>query len=530
MLGVCVCGSSPQSCPDALFFSLKLRVWQQATFWKKQQVASEPRKQLEDQAVVLGFTAVRSDDQPPGDAEHADHRHFVHIGFINYTTWHFVVLRLYSDLAMLGLPSELNEETGAMQVGPLPPSSAGASLGVYTDLQFYRDVLDLSLPWKVQLYTVSTDEMSWQHLDSSSSVVPLVPWSESDVPPFQVWLGSAQEKANRGASSKPEKKRGLPTQKVQGSKRRRVRGKKSDHNFDAEAAQDTEAEPNFVGLPGAIPASDEVGLDVALDARGPYMEEEEDLLASLLGVDEVAAEAEHGQVAAAAAAAADEVSELWEGGSNLSGAGRSDSSVDPLAHDAEAVENAAADVGDTEPDLSVEERLVEVAAAPRPGPAPEPADDEPQAVAAPKANAKAAARDPLLMPRRVGGHAVERVDFSVGDYGKLRYYPHTCALVAVCSNRAHQDCRMERTCREHAGGSSGVFGGQGRPIGLLVSWLCANAEFHDQQAHLRNFRHTQAGRAEARAQFLEYDGAADFSARVERAQREGEPAEPARIR
>ena len=231
MLGVCVCGSSPQSCPDALFFSLKLRVWQQATFWKKQQVASEPRKQLEDQAVVLGFTAVRSDDQPPGDAEHADHRHFVHIGFINYTTWHFVVLRLYSDLAMLGLPSELNEETGAMQVGPLPPSSAGASLGVYTDLQFYRDVLDLSLPWKVQLYTVSTDEMSWQHLDSSSSVVPLVPWSESDVPPFQVWLGSAQEKANRGASSKPEKKKGAANSKGAGQQTSASQRKKVGSQF-----------------------------------------------------------------------------------------------------------------------------------------------------------------------------------------------------------------------------------------------------------------------------------------------------------
>ena len=490
------------------------------------------RRQLENQTVVLAFRAVRPDQRhdESGMAHSPPLQHFVHIGHINYTTWHFVVLRLYSDLALLGLPSDLCEETGALQVGPLPPDSAGPTLGVLTDLQFYRDVLDLTLPWEVQLYTVSVAERFWHRMDSSSAVVPLVPWPEDEVPPCRVWLGSKEEKANRVPAQKNQTKR-RPPAAAQGEacKRRRVRGKQSDKAFD-----DRPADPADAG-------SDELG-GIHVDALNPYAEaDDEDASLGpnvLLDADEAAAEAAHVQIAAATA----EVADLWENASNFSAGSGSHLSLDPLIEDEEDEADLGAKSLGLEAD--VEERVVAMAAGPsrlsRPGIFLEErgqTEDEPQSLAVPRVRAGAgeapSAPSASSGPASAAGPRVlqERLDFQLGDYGILRFYKTTKALVALCGNRSHQDCKMERICRGHRSGStSGVFGGQGRPIGLLTCWLRAHSEFATQQEHLRNFRHTQAARTEARAQFLEQEGAAAFSQRVECEQRDGEPPEPPKIR
>ena len=477
------------------------------------------RKQLENQTVVLAFRALRPDqqDDDSGMARSPPLQHFVHIGHINYTTWHFVVLRLYSDLALLGLPSDLSEETGALQVGPLPPDSAGTSLGVLTDLQFYRDVLDLTLAWEVQLFTVSVAEGSWHRIDSSSAVVPLAPWPEDEVPLCKVWLGAKEEKANRAPAPRNHKKRGpqaAPAAQGEACKRRRVRGKRSDKAFDARPADPENAGSNELG-------------DVRADACNPYAEaDDEDTSLCpnlLLDADEAAAEAAHVQIAAATA----EVAELWENASNLSVASGSQFSLDPLIED----EEDEADLGAESLATNVEERVGPGIFLEERGQF----EDEPQGLPVPRVRAGAgeAPSSASAGPAAAAGSKVpqERLDFQLGDHGILRFYKTTKALVAFCGNRSHHDCKMERICRSHpSGATSGVFGGQGRPIGLLTCWLRAHSEFATQQEHLRNFRHTQAARAEARAQFLEQEGAAAFSQRVEREQRDGEPAEPPKIR
>ena len=505
MLGVCVCGGR-FSCPDAMHFANNLRPWLQATFWKRNKIVSEARAELDNRRAVLAFKSsgvtqeghqLRTESEPASDATH-----YVHIGHINLTTMHFVVLRLYTDLELLGLPADLSEDLGVLQAGPLPAASTDDSLGVCTDLEFYRDVLDLDLAWEVKLYTISGEERHWHRLDSSSSAVPLIPWPQDAIPSSRLWLGSASEAAKRAQSSR---KRG-PQVRGHDAGRRRVRGKQSTKlpqtaaEADAgwgDAAGDASAS---VGDSAAVDVEAGDELDHVAHGVGPYAETQPEDNAVVL---EDGLDIAPGPLAEVAHAAG--FHDNAPGGSDSD----TDVSLDPLFDDFD---------GEHGPGERVEQRLLE-----------SDGDDVPQPAAAGAAPARVRH---VAAGRRAGGLPLERYDFELPGAGRLRSYPHTNALHAICTNEGHGECRMERTCNPHKSKShtSGVFAGQGRPIGLLANWLYSHAEFASQQQHLRDFRHTRASRSEARANFMSEPGAGAFCERAERPQREGEPVEPSWIR
>ena len=512
------------SCPDAMHFAMKLRPFLQSTFHK----TSEARRQLEQQAVVLQFRVV---DEVSSMVEH-----FAHVGHINLSTYHFSLLRLHADLEILGLPPDLSDDTGALQVGHLSPECAEPAMGVYTDLQFYRDVLDLSLPWQVAVFTISDQESHWHHLDSSSSTVPLVPFPGLD--PFCVWLGSQKEaearrQSEEEAQKRAQKKRGLAGQgagqrkstRVEGG-RRGARGFAENDNTAGDApAPVNDLEQAAAGPDGAGKAAEE-DLEALFELfEDPYLVQGNDEFDDFFNVDNP--DFEDGAAVQSLADAARQ--KRIPGHESDADTDASEWSLDPLLADWEESQQ----LGDGDGEAAAHGEQVEAPVA-RDAPPAADVDDVPQGLPVPsgpsgsgRIERAAEPSAPSAAPRAVQPRQLEKVEFSLGPAGKLRYVPANKVVFAICP--LHPDCKMERTTRgrDHPEGS---FAGQGRPLGLLCQWLFSHAEFDDQQSHLRKFRHTHASRAEARSQFLSREGAAEFSATAERPQREGEESEPARIR
>ena len=449
----------------------------------------------------------------PADAELDPVQHFVHIGFINFSTWHYTVLRLYSDLDMLEISPDVVEDTGALQVGALSSHLAAESLGVQTDLQFYKDALSLELSWKVTPYVISSEESHWVHTGSDVSLVPLIPLP--DVSAFCVWRGSVLEAAHRAP---PPKKRGADARAAHGSgahgsgpgnKRRTTAGGQASGRALSAADGEAAAAASLVVEQGAT------DWDVQDLVNGPYAEEATSVDAAhgwaAFEIEEAAETAD-----VAPSSLADEAKKMgWHDKKPDSDNDGSDDSLDPLFAD---YNPDGESLGHGE---HLEDRLV----------AGEVADE---------VAADAEAPGPSAAGPRAGGHGpmaldFEKQEFKFSGHGRFRYYKHTKALIAVCP--LHADCRMERTCRAREGldalgavNPKSMWAGQGRPIGILGSWLKAATEFDTQQAHIKNFRHTHECRLQAREEFMCLPGAAEFSRMTERVRRRDEPEEPERIR
>ncbi|CAE7321147.1 unnamed protein product, partial [Symbiodinium necroappetens] len=201
---VCVCSD-----PDPLHFCRKLQQWMKKVFHKVNNTACEARKLLESQMVVLEYRTVEAQEPAPGSMAASGQVLYGHVGHINFSTWHHVLLRLTAEMEELGLPSDLSESTGALQVGAFPAESAGAALGIFSDLQFYQQ-LDLKRAWEIRPHVISVLDKHWHSMDSSASAVPLLPLScdpDESIPESCSWLGSEAEKAIRQAAEDEAKKR-----------------------------------------------------------------------------------------------------------------------------------------------------------------------------------------------------------------------------------------------------------------------------------------------------------------------------------
>ena len=136
--------------------------------------------------------------------------------------------------------------------------------------------------------------------------------------------------------------------------------------------------------------------------------------------------------------------------------------------------------------------------------------------AEPKPAARAARR--THGPRNVENIA----KISIPGHGELVYYMDLEAIQARCSDPGHGDCRRQRTTK------AGARAGQGRPIGLLVSWLMQQSDFGSQHEHGHLCHPNLDQRREAREAFQQLEGADEFSS-FERDKRRGEDDEPAQI-
>ena len=111
------------------------------------------------------------------------------------------------------------------------------------------------------------------------------------------------------------------------------------------------------------------------------------------------------------------------------------------------------------------------------------------------------------------------------DRGRLTYYDKTKTIVASCGLHGAR-CRLTRTVQgSYLEGREG----QGRPLGLLYSWLSA-PEGMEQHEHQREFRPDFPARCLARVLLVE-NGGPNIGRlfELERPRRDGEDEEPAEI-
>jgi len=68
--------------------------------------------------------------------------------------------------------------------------------------------------------------------------------------------------------------------------------------------------------------------------------------------------------------------------------------------------------------------------------------------------------------------------------GKISFYKGTGSFECVCSREGHVDCRLTRTSLPSVRAARA---GQGRPLGLLASWLLFDGELHGKAEHRNPF-------------------------------------------
>ncbi|CAE7797910.1 unnamed protein product [Symbiodinium sp. CCMP2456] len=523
--GVCVCGQSDSSVPDALHCFNSVKRWMQPVFAKVRKVAPKTRVLMDGHLVVFCFAAGPAWEMEEGgeveratfDKQHPkSEEHFLHIGHVNYSSWHFTAAQLSDDLGRLGLEGLVAEadEAGTLQLGMLPSPEAGPTHGVMTDLQFFRG-LDLGLAWMVTVYSISLDEDDWQHWDTSCKVVPIKAVEPSVVPSCWVWRGSDFEKHERsvrqGRGAKRFADTAAPSSGSRSSKRTArdpskpadvMRGDDIDDALDSlrEAQVHTGEGGGAGGLEvpleldpygwfdggGAQGVDDEPGPDVGQTAAGT---EESDEYDHLLKIIEDKIFEDFSPSHAGSDAEFD-----WDG--NFS------------------VEDAA-DAAD---------RVAEPPAQPvEPNPDPDALPDElPDAAAG-------AARAPAARDRH---EDFDKTEVEVPGFGRLRYYKHReqKQIIAVCG--LHKDCRMMRSLTRNPNArlpDTSLFG-QGRPLGLVIAWLKCQHEHATQRDHIHKFHVDFQARQDARVWFLENVPEAAQWADLEREQADGEGEEPTRIR
>ena len=190
--GVCVCGESDVSVPDALHCFNNVKSWMQSVFAKVRKVAPRARVLMDGYLLVFRFAAApawgieEGDDveRSTFDEDHPNWEvHYLHMGHVNYSSWHFTAAQLSNDMERLGVHGLVPEtdEAGTVQLGMLASPESGPTHGVITDLQFLRD-LDLNLAWKLTVHAISLDEDDWQQWDTSCKVVPIKAVEPSVIP------------------------------------------------------------------------------------------------------------------------------------------------------------------------------------------------------------------------------------------------------------------------------------------------------------------------------------------------------------
>ena len=504
-------------------------------FWRKQKQSSAERELLDNQHVVLHFKQAprlqTSEDEVgaadgwagmgPMPAEADSCEVLAHLGFVNRGRWNFTALCLHSNVTELlpdAMLDELPLDSDVLQACVKTQLQSGESLCVLSDVElFSQPQFNLEKSWSVQILRVSLQERHWQQSDTSSTVVPLVPL-EGDQP-FLLWRGwDEEQRCQAAAKKKPGKRtaeRAPPAVRAAGAaaapaqKRRRPGG----------------------GPPKPVPVAD--GAENLLER---IVQVEEDIAAAL--------EPSEQEVFDEGATSEDENEdpEPSLAGSNSGSEAESAESEDPTEPDAcdeahvvqQLLEQLDGQPPAGGPDLPPNRQSAQQpAAAAHANPEARVADNEDEEVAARQvrpAPAARAARDGEAAPRRPD---FEKHELEFPPYGRLRYYPHTHLLIAVCSCPVHGDCRLARTTTKHprARSLSTTIGGQGRPIGLQAAWLKAQAEYDCQQTHVHLCRPNRQARIEARAEFLELEGAVEFSRMAERRRdtENGEEEEPARI-
>ena len=265
-LGVCVCTQYP----DAKWFFHNLMRHFRTIFAKKKKTPTLARKIMEKHGIVFKFspctkTETQDVGQTPNDWDIAYHESafdgykpipvedakklqefYFHIGYINFKTFHFSCLQLqveehFSDR----LPNRLQ------LLSPVAAESAELRLGLYTDMEVFAYLLDLSFSWKITILTIADEAGDWSLLRSCClAVVPVDGLDE-----FIVWHGSTEEASRRKMQEELERaaraaKDAAKERKNKGTGRGRKRANKTVESSENKKRARTKAQSRANSLGG----------------------------------------------------------------------------------------------------------------------------------------------------------------------------------------------------------------------------------------------------------------------------------------
>ena len=504
LLGLCVCGKYPGSSPEALHFWRQLVVCLKPVFAKaRKQEKSHERLLLEDKMLVFRFRsgpphsvpqdAEEAEEGSPQEREATEHVEYIHVGYVNFSSWHFSCLRVHevTDATAWGVPASIQVmvQSDAEDVGD-------KWHGVFTDIQFASRFLDLSRSCFLQVYCISLSEDLWQKQDTSSKLVPLVPLSGFDE--MKIWRGWEFEKHEMQRLSKEKRKKTASDMPIPRAKKARVGGP-ARPGLRAEGAE-PQQQPSEVDVPALEGVEEQQHADVDINEEdNGYADEDRD--------DDEDEDEQQGYW-------------LQEVASPHSSSSREPEDFDE--EDQRESEDDGGGVGAI-PDIGLEVADVHVA---------DLGDELWEEMRRDFADAPGlAAPEPRAGPALARGFADV---FELPGLGDIRFYADRSVLQAKCTNPEHGDCRITRTTQPHPSNPARhtARGGQGRPLGFLSAWLQAQFDFPDQASHCHRCKPTYEARCESRSFFVGLEGGQAWSDRVERARDTdaGEDVEPRVIR
>ncbi len=463
------------------------------------------------------------------DMSFGDPRFFAYIGHINFSNWKFALVKLSLALKL--------DDAWLLQTDPADALGAAQPMGeLHTDLQFFRDALDLQKPWMVSVCTISEKSKHWPMPPPIPELIPVaLAAGELQVEPFICWHGSDAEakrrkdaEANaRDKASKRNKKNRLedrdgldaalrlmpPAKKARTSRKPdQEKGlyQLEDSDNDAEVLEpnisDGSYEPSIA--PGG--PADWFGC-IESEAESQDLESHlEDLVAEQTANNGNGNETDSDSEISKECPSPHDCSDREAEGDSQH--------AHELQVQASAEGNASAEDEKNHAPLLVEVASDSVpVAAPGAGAADEGnGSDEIATARAARASG----------PRDMAGTQ----HLKVGHYGEIRYIPASNQLVAVCDFPGHDDCRRTRTCSASNALRTALQQGQGRPLGQLTHWLRQQSSFETQQNHCHGFSASYEDRAAARTYLLSLPGGQEFAHQHERPKRDGEADEPTSIR
>ena len=420
-------------------------------------------------------------------------RIFVHIGRINFKTWHFGAFQLEECISR---PSILPE--GVLILQPRFVQETEQQKCVFSDYELFAHVLDTKAKWKLRFYTISLDPSHWVCSDIETIVA--CPTDEEE---FIIWQGSLEE-AERRRSIK--KKQGQNKRKQKGNTdicpRKRARTKSLKKNEDR-MDSDRFFEPLQEGFEPEIDIEDifdDGNLDVPVDVADMYGDGDDD---------------------------ADIDKELPEDENDLHVDDRTSDEVKPAPFDSDlANPTDNIDINDEkflqeemfnldfDFDLDQHQQEVEQIDPVESDRPPLPPPDVP-----PEEGEKKTVDRPLGISRSNANRAVYVLP---DDGGEIHYYYTTGTMVAFCKHRngLHSSgCRKSATTEPKQRGS-------GRPLGLLTAWLRCSDDYDSKTSHVHSCLPSLQERQSAGAFFNSLDGSQSISRFEAKKKNEADPDEP----
>ena len=190
--------------------------------WSKKKKKSEARLRLERADIVLMLRLRRLDDWLLDDADFFSQVFYLHIGFVNYSTWQMSVLPLYEVKALQGNVAEREKpEHITLATSQLCDDREGLDEFQFST-RFFHSKVDFDNICSVTMYSIDDDSaVPLSEEESKSGYVRVTKYSQE----FTVWEGSEAESSRKklaAASRKrtQEQNPGQPGKKAKRSQHR----------------------------------------------------------------------------------------------------------------------------------------------------------------------------------------------------------------------------------------------------------------------------------------------------------------------